>query len=403
METKPDTQPTRPPDVPEAIIPAPPVDPRRPPRIVRRVPRKERKIGWGSALFIAGGISLLILLIGLVLLLIFAPEYTDPYIPGRLETRTQEAIAFAATDNAFATRDADVATAQGQAAEAAFDAAQTGTAVAVAATALNRIETADALAIAGTESVIEQTATGAAIAFEATQTAAAQAARSTDLAATGAALEAQFTATTLSLNATRSALQPLPLATQPNTDAAVALPTSEGSLLDQLRAADASLLFTDEFTGQIDPAWTAQGGWFAINDRATAPVCGAVLTVGSRSWENVAFEVDFTNPGAQMAILGGYGDAGRLYVNFGLSGALWWLVEGAPPITDETQFEVYDTSRDNRARVEFGDGTVRVRMNGELIAERAVDETLHGPFGLFTCPAGNTIPTFDNVVIEALP
>ncbi|MEO0565429.1 MAG: hypothetical protein AAF125_25200, partial [Chloroflexota bacterium] len=92
----------------------------------------------------------------------------------------------------------------------------------------------------------------------------------------------------------------------------------------------------------------------------------------------------------------GYADTGRLSVNFGLGGALWWLADGGPLIDTSLMSNAYDPARTNRLRVEARGRVVAVYVNGFLAAERLLPEAVGGPIGLYTCPANAVVPTFDN-------
>lgn len=407
-----DTQPRRP-----EIIPPPPGSAPAPSVVRRRILRRKREAWWGTLALILL-LSLVILLGGLVVLLIVTPEYFDPYIPGRLETRTAEAAVIMATDAAFATREAGFAATQQQ---AALNADATATAVEVAAV---QRATRSALDANSTASALVQTATGAAVAFDATRTSVALAAQGTAAAGTQAALEQQAaTSAAAGTDAagTRTAIaqqfeqQSITREAAGTAAALTATAQDPGDILPQsgsepqpgtIPTADASrfnVYFADDFENGLDAAWTVNGNWRTEAGDAFATICGTSLEVGDPAWDNFAVEVDVENPAAQFAVITGYGEAGRLYVNFGRGGTVWWLVENAPAITDNTVSRAYDPTQVNLVRVTVQERVVAVTVDDILISERLLPEAARGRVGLYTCPAGGAIPRFGGFRVVRIP
>jgi hypothetical protein len=392
-----DTQPTRPVEAvqPKPIIPPPPgaVSP-VPTRVIRKR-RGKRTQGLLGAAAIAALISLIIALVFAVLIVIYAPpEYVDPWIPGRLATRTAEAQIARSTDQFIATREAAF---QGTQAQVATDVSATETAVFLFN---SQQSTQNALNAIGTDIALRQTATGAAVSFDATRTSVALQAQNAAAQSTLEAIRFNFTQTAVVQEAQSTAaaatisfnrLRP----TQPTVEAvAVPLPT--------LANTDFSTFFFDDFEDGIDPAWNAPASWRTTNGQAMANVCGSTLLIGNAGWSNFSAEVDVDSPGAQVAVTLGYGSSGRLYVNFGLNGALWWLTEGADLIDTEIQSNAYDPTNVYRVRVEARERVVAVYVNQQLLAERLLPQSAGGPVGLYTCPANAVVPAFDNVRVSRL-
>lgn len=369
-----DTQPRRP-----SLIPAPPNAPGSRSRVIRRR-KSQQPRGWGGALLLAALLSLLILLLGVVFLLIYAPEYADPFIPGRLDTRTAEAANLTAT---AALRQTEGAAFNATQSQIAVNIAATGTAQAVIS---QQQATQNALNAEGTAYALVQTATGGAVAFDATRTAVALQAQSTAAANTLEAVRLQFTQTAVAI----LARTPTPVPIEPD---AGLIPTA-GSRFD--------VIFQDTFDRGLNNAWTQSGEWRSVDGVAYSTICGTSITIGSPSMRDFAVQVDVANPGAQFALLTGYADTGQLYVNFGLGGALWWLVSGADSIDDQTTTSAYTPRDISRVRLEVRDRLVTVIVDNRQIAERLLPDDVRGPVGLYTCPTGNAVPRFDNFRIERL-
>jgi hypothetical protein len=393
-----DTSPTAPgndtkPLAPTPIIPPPPGGVRPPAGVLPRRAKRRRGNGvgvWLGALGIAGLFGLVIVLVFIIMFLLLAPpEYVDPWVPGRLATRTAQAAQAEATALAFATREAGLAA--------------TGTAIAVEGARRETVAAADAAQVvtqgalnsAGTAAALEQTATGGAVALDATRTVAALSAQQTAAAGTLAAIDNLFTQTAVAFVPTETPSRRVPpTATRAPLEAgAASLPTLDAAF---------DTFFTDDFTDGLNPAWDADPAWGTADGRAFTTVCGALLTVGPRDWTAFAVEVDVDNPGAQVAVVLGYGEAGTLYINFGLGGALWWLVEGAPLIDTALTGDLYDPAQVNRVRVLADERVVTVQMNGVAVAERLLPEAVGGPVGLYACPANRITPTFDNLRVLRL-
>jgi hypothetical protein len=255
--------------------------------------------------------------------------------------------------------------------------------------------TQGALNLAGTAAALEQAATAGAQDLAATRTAGALAAEQTAAASTLGAIDTLFTQTAVAV-----ALAPTV------TPSGGLRPTSasleaDAAPLPTVRAAF-DTFFADDFEDGLDPAWDADPNWRTVGGRALSAVCGASLTVGPRDWSAFAVEVDVDSPGAQTGVTLGYGEAGTLYINFGLDGALWWLVEGAPLIDTNLTGDLYDPSTVNRLRITADGRVVAVRVNGVVVAERLLPEPVGGPVGLYTCPADQVTPTFDNLRVLRL-
>jgi len=395
-----DTQPKRP-----ALIPAPPGGkPSGGTPVVRRRRGRRRKGSLWAALGIAALLSVIIVLVFAVLVVSFAPaEYVDPWIPGRLATRTEEAQIVAATDDAVATRDAAFAAA---ATGAARDVAATGTAVVERE---NSRATQDALNLAGTAVAIEGTATAGALSFDATRTAVALQAQNAAAASTLETLRLQFTQTAIADSARATAVRATVGASSTANASARFAPTAPPVALESGAAplptaagGGTNTFFADNFDSDLRAGWVRQGAWRTTNGRALSNVCGSTLLVGTDRWDDYAVEVDVDSPGAQYAVSVGYGDGGRLYVNFGLGGALWWLAEGTELIDTNIMNDAFDPARTNRVRLEARGRVAAVYVNGFLVAERLLPQRTGGPAGLYTCPANAIVPTFDNFRVVGL-
>ena len=420
-----DTQPTaaKPAALPKRpdIIPPPPGNPAQPPVVRRRIKRRGRRGGWWAALGIGLLLSLIIALVSLLFLLVYTPEYFEPFIPGRAQTRTAEAVFVRATQNALATREAALVQTQQQ---AAANAAATGTAIIDEA---NARATQEALNVQGTQTALVQTATGAAVAFDATRTRVALEAQTTAAARTLEAVRDSFTQTAAaqSVQATGAAVTQvaqgratatefarLALGTQAaatvNARQAGPVIQSRGSEPTQVAVATAAdsrfnLFFADDFEDGLDAAWANNGGWRTLDGLALSDTCGGTLLVGTDSWQNFAVEVTAQNPSAQFAVVTGYGDGGRLFINFGLGGALWWLVDGETAITDQLMTRVYDADGRYTVEVRVQQRVVTVLVDGSQIAERLLPEAARGPVGLYTCPSDDFTPVFDDFRVVRLP
>lgn len=160
--------------------------------------------------------------------------------------------------------------------------------------------------------------------------------------------------------------------------------------------------FADDFDNGFNPAWSFDPSWEIANGQAFTTVCGASMTIGPRDWSGFAVEVDVDSPGAQVALTLGYGEAGTLYINFGLNGAIWWLVEDAALIDTDLTADLYDPTVVNRVRIVADERVVAVRVNGVVVAERLLPEPVSGPVGLYACPANRVIPAFDNLRVLRL-
>ncbi len=393
-----DTNPTQPgsdtQSTPPTIIPPPPGAVRpptgAPPRV--RVQKRQNQTGvWLSAVGIAALLGLVAVLVLLLLFLLFAPpETVDPFVPGRLASRTAQAAQVEQTAAVYNTREANLA-ATGTA--IAVDAARRET---LAAEDAAQVVTRGALDIAGTAAALEQAATSGALSLDATRTAAVLSAQQTAAAGTLSAIDALFTQTAVAFVPT-------------GTPSRITRPTPTPNALDAGAAALPTLdtafdtYFTDTFTGGFNAAWDADPAWGTANGRAFTTVCGAKLTIGPRDWSAFAVEVDVDNPGAQVAVTLGYGEAGTLYINLGLDGALWWLVEDAPLIDTALTNDLYNPETVNRVRVIADGRVVTVRINGVEVAERLLPEAVGGPVGLYACPANRVTPTFDNLRVLRLP
>ncbi len=401
--TQSDTQPKRP-----GVIPPPP-GARPAPTVIRwRYRRRSKRDGWWAALGIALLLSLIIALVAFIVLLIYTPEYFDPYIPGRLATRTAEAQQVQATRTAeaqqaqatadtLATREnALIATQQ----QAANNAAATSTAI---IDQDNRRATQSALDAQGTSSALVQTATSAALAFDATRTAVALESQGTAAAATLDAVSFQFT---------RTAAAQVARATSAPSNVTVQAPPGEivqrqgneppSTPLATLNTSRFNVLFSDSFQTTLDPAWAVSGDWQTDDGAAFATTCGTSLLVGDEQWQQFVIELVVDNPGAQFAVLAGYGDGGRLFINFGLGGSVWWLVDGEDAITDETAANVYTPSASNQVRVVVDERVVSVFVDGVLAAERLLPKPVRGGVGLYTCPANGNIPRFETFRVVRL-
>ncbi|MEM6527458.1 MAG: hypothetical protein AAF653_04145 [Chloroflexota bacterium] len=384
------TQPKKP-----GIIPPPPG--RTAPPVVRKPRKKRSRRGVWGALGIALLLSVIIALVALIVLLVYTPEYFDAVIPGRLETRTVEAVNAQATANTFATREAAVVQTQVQ---AEANAAATATAV---IDNNNRRATQDALNAVGTALAIQQTATGAAVAFDSTRTVVALQAEGTQFAGTAAALQsqAQGTESARNIQATLSA------ATVVAQEQSPVLPRSGSeasrNALPTIGASRFNVYFVDDFEDSLDLAWQVNGNWQARNGTAFSTVCGTSMLVGNQTWRDFVIDVTVDNPTAQFAVTMGYGDAGRLYVNFGPGGAVSWLVENATAIPDETRRNVYTPASRNTMRVIASGPSVSVFVDGFLVAERTLPEETRGQVGLYTCPNTLGTPIFERFEVLRIP
>ena len=392
-----DTHPTRPDRHDASIIPPPPKPVRpatsvRPPR--KRAPQRNPLQTWLGVMGIVGLVGLVVLLVLFVVFLLFAPsDYVDPWVPGRLATRTADAVFAEQTAALLGTRQAEIAM---TATAVAVDASRRET---LSAESAAQAVTRGALDLAGTAAALEQAATSGALDLDATRTAGALSAQQTAAAATLNAIDLLFTQTAVAVS-TRVALQPT------GTPSGGISPTSSSleagaAALPTLDAAF-DTFFMDDFNDGFNNAWNADPAWGTADGRAFTTVCGATLTIGRRDWTGFAVEADIDNPGAQVALTFGYGDAGTLYVNLGLDGALWWLVENAPLIDTELTNNLYNPATVNRVRVVADARVVSVYMNGDVIAERLLPTTVTGPVGLYACPANRVIPRFDNLRVLRL-
>ncbi|MEO1443694.1 MAG: hypothetical protein AAFV33_25055, partial [Chloroflexota bacterium] len=317
------------------------------------------------------------------------------------------------TANTFATREAAVVQTQAQ---GEANAAATGTAVIENS---NRRATQDALNAVGTALAIEQTATGAAVAFDSTRTVVALQAESTQFAGTAAALQSQAqgtlsagTAAVLQSQAqgtanAQNALGTVSAATVIAQEQSPVLPRSgnEASqgVLPTIGADRFNVYFVDEFEESLDLAWQVNGNWQARNGTTFSTTCGTSLLVGNETWRDFVIDVEVDNPTAQFAITMGYGSEGRLYINFGLGGAVWWLAENETAITDQTQRDVYTPSSNNRMRVIASGRSVSVFVDSQLVAERTLPEETRGQVGLYTCPNSLGTPIFERFEVLRIP
>lgn len=373
----------------DALIPPPPTTP--PLHRIRHRTRRTSHQGFGSTIGIIALLSIIMALIMLLVLLLFLPQsYIDSYIPGRLATRTALAAFSLQTEASFSTREAVLLATQTQIARHA----------AATQTAFDLSVTRNALDLAGTTSALAQTATGAAVAFDATRTAVAAAAQGTASVSTLEAVQFAYTQTAAAQAgriATAEAYsdQRAPQAREPAVG--LPIPTADVSRF--------SILFEDEFREQLDPLWTTRGGWQVIDGQALSGVCGTTLTIGNTTWSDMIIDVVADNPNAQFAVTMGYGNApdGTLYVNFGLNGSVWWLVDQAEPIRDEMQSRVYDPRQPNHIRIIANGQLVNVFVDDQLISERLLPQPTRGAVGLYTCPTNASIPRFDVFRVTRLP
>lgn len=385
------TQPKNP-----GVIPPPPSVSAKPNVIKRRIRRRNKRGGWWATLGVLLLLSLVVGLISFVILLIYTPEYFDPYIPGRLATRTTEAQIAQATANTFSTREAALIATQQQAAN---NAAATGTAI---VNDSNQRATQSALNAQGTANALVQTSTGAALAFDATRTAVAVDAQRTSAASTLDAVQFQFTQTSAArLAQATSAARTLQAPPQAIVQSQGSEP--ERAPVPNIDTSRFNLLFVDEFEVILDPAWRVNGEWRVSDGAAFSNICGTSLLVGSADWQRFAIDLSVNNPQAQFAVLAGYGDGGRLFINFGLGGSVWWLVDGEAAITDETATNVYTPSTANDIRIIADERVVSVFVDGELATERLLPKTVQGMVGLYTCPANGNVPRFNNFRVARLP
>jgi hypothetical protein len=263
--------------------------------------------------------------------------------------------------------------------------------------------TQGALDVAGTASALEQTATGAAVAFDSTRTAVALFAQSTADAGTRAAVE-RFEQRAATREAAGTAVARTATAQPPGEIVPQAGSETQPETLPTLDASRFNVYFADDFEDELDLAWTVNGDWRAENGAAFATICGTSLLVGDTAWANFAIETRvYDTADAQFAVITGYGDGGRLYINFGLGGAVWWLVENEAAIPDETINNAYDPAQPNRVRVTVEGRVVSVNVNGDTVTERLLPKAAHGPVGLYTCPANDSVPRFERFRVVRLP
>lgn len=371
----PDKTPTQPKRPTQPLIPAPPQAPKPAPVRTRRPRRVANERGaWLSALGIALLLSLVIALVFLLGFVIFLPpEYTDPFIPGRLATRTLEAQQARATQDALNARATALQDAQhAQATQAALQSTQA------------------ALAVLGTSSAIGQTATAAALGFDATRTRSALEAQNAMNAATLAALQ-------FSLTQTFAAATPLPRSTRVIT---ATPPLERGGQAAALPTTDQrerfNTLFTDDFQAStLDPAWIVLGTWTLADGKATSALCGASLLAGNSDWTNFRVQTEVQGAGGIFALTLGYGERGRLYVQFNGDGALSWLTDGGQSISAETLANAYTPQQPVLVEVASLGRVVSVSLNGRVVAERLLPQATRGEVGIYTCPSGQNQPRFE--------
>ena len=322
---------------------------------------------------------LLLLVIGLAVLIVYAPNAFDPYIHGRLHTRTQQAQIILQTESAL----------QAQAESLRNEQTQSALALLSTATALQYANeyraTEHALSVLHTAVALQQTATYGAFSLDATRTV--------------AAMQAQFIGATATANAFNFSLTQTQVARP--TLAPIWLPTASA---DQIIIPLAeTVLYADSFDNGLASFWIPRGTWATADGKAYSTICGTDITVSVPSRSRFAVEFTAENRAAQYAVQMRYGDQTHVWVNFGLGGAVWWLSDSALTVTDETLPNAYDAARSNRIRVEVRDRVVSVFINGSPLIAREFSQSITSPIGIYTCPTADGIPLFDDFTLFALP
>ena len=249
------------------------------------------------------------------------------------------------------------------------------------------------------------------VAFEATRTTVALELQSTIDSVTREALAGQASQTAEAINAQATDAAATAQAAPTNTAFVPGLvqpragresPTTPLPERDTTRL---NTYFVDNFEGALDPAWQVSGDWRVEDGTALATVCGASLQVGTTEWSQYAIDMTVDNPGAQYAVILGYGDSGRLFINFGAQGGVWWLVDGADAIPDGMQAQAYTPRRPQNVRVIADGRVVAVYVDGQPVAERRLPQSTRGPVGVYTCPTNTgqlAIPAFESFQVVRL-
>ncbi|MFZ4826979.1 MAG: hypothetical protein ACOYLB_06465 [Phototrophicaceae bacterium] len=362
----------------QPLIPLPPSQQGLPPpRPSRRAPTTPtRPLPIALILLV---LLLIFLVLGLAILIVYAPNAFDPYIPGRLSTRTQVAQFIQETEGALQSVAQQLAQERTQ---AVYDLALTATALEQGS---NTRATENALRVLHTVIALEQTATYGAYQLDVTRTASALQVRFSDATASANAFHFSMTQTQVA----RPTLAPVWLPTASGDE--IIIPLAE------------TVLYADTFDNGLASLWVQRGAWATTNGKAYSAICGTDITVSVPTRSHFAVEFTAENHTAQYAVQLGYGEQTHLWVNFGLGGAVWWLSDSGLTVSDATIPNAYDATRSNRVRVEVRERVVSVFMNGNPLVSRELSLPVTSPVGIYTCPTADGIPLFDDFTLLALP